>query len=87
MVNDSKLTKDPVAQRDANHGEGNPEAAARFNAAEQRFVQSPGGQDKIRAGAKVQPGEEAALVEAEQLAKAHAKAQDSPKTWGKPPKA
>ena len=38
-------------QRDttaSNHGEGNPEAARRFNKVEQEFVHSPRGQQKIR---------------------------------------
>ena len=77
------MTKDPTS----NHGEGNPEAAKRFNDAETRFVNSPRGQEKIREGAAVKPGEEPELTEAARRAKAHAKAQDSPQTWEQPPKA
>lgn len=60
-----------------NQGEGNREAAAEFNRAEQEFVDSPRGQQKIREGAQVKPGEEAELSEAERRAAERAKAQDS----------
>ena len=40
-----------------NHGEGDPEAAARFNKAETRFVGSVRGTEAIREGADVQPEE------------------------------
>ncbi|HTT05965.1 MAG TPA: hypothetical protein VMF64_11810 [Steroidobacteraceae bacterium] len=60
-----------------NQGEGNREAAANFNRAEREYVQSPGGQQKIREGTHVSPGEEAELSEAERRAKERAKAQDS----------
>lgn len=53
-----------------NRGEGNPEAAARFNSAEVAFVESARGKEEIRKGAKVLPGEERALAEAEQSGKA-----------------
>jgi hypothetical protein len=46
-------------------GEGNPEAAARFNKAEQEFVNSPRGQKKISEAGDVRPDEEAQLEEAE----------------------
>ena len=55
-----------------NHGEGDPEAAARFNKAETRFVGSVRGTEAIREGADVQP-EESELEEAERLGKARAK--------------
>jgi hypothetical protein len=48
-----------------NKGEGNPEAAARFNKAEQEFVNSAGGQEKIREAGDVRPDEQAQLEEAE----------------------
>jgi len=60
-----------------NQGEGNREAAREFNAEEQRFVQSEGGQRKIREGTHLQPEEEREAREAEQQAKERAKAQDS----------
>ena len=61
----------------SNHGEGNPEAAERFNTAEQRFVNSDGGKKKIKQGAQVRPGEEAELAKAEKAGRAHAKDDDS----------
>ncbi|HEY7929897.1 MAG TPA: hypothetical protein VID71_07795 [Steroidobacteraceae bacterium] len=64
-------------QKAQNQGEGNREAAANFNRAEREFVQSPGGQQKIREGTHVAPGEEAELSEAERRAEERAKAQDS----------
>lgn len=54
----------------ANQGEGNPEAAARFNSAETAFVESARGKEQIRKGAKVLPAEERSLAEAEQRGKA-----------------
>ncbi len=48
-----------------NHGEGDPEAAARFNKAEQDFVNSPRGQEKIREAGNVRPDEQAQLEEAD----------------------
>jgi len=60
-----------------NQGEGNREAAANFNQAEREFVHSPGGQQKIREGTHVKPGEDAELSEAERRAAERAKAQDS----------
>jgi hypothetical protein len=48
-----------------NKGEGNPEAAAHFNKAEQEFVHSDRGQKKIREAGNVRPDEEAQLEEAE----------------------
>lgn len=69
-----------MKQRSTNHGEGNPEAAAEFNKAEQAFVNSPQGKAKIRKGANVRPEEEADLELAEQRAKAHGKNDDSDTT-------
>ena len=66
-----------MKQRSTNHGEGNPEAAAEFNKAEQAFVNSPQGKAKIRMGANVRPEEEADLEQAEQRAKEHGKNDDS----------
>jgi hypothetical protein len=54
---------------ETNHGEGNPEAAAEFNKAEQEFVASKRGQQKIREAGNVSPGEEAELEEAERIAR------------------
>jgi hypothetical protein len=55
------------AERGTNHGEGNPDAAARFNQAEQEFVNSSRGQEKIREAGNVRPDEEAQLEEAERM--------------------
>jgi hypothetical protein len=62
-----------VHSKSGNRGEGNPEAAARFNATETAFVESARGKDEIRKGAKVPPAEERALAEAEQRGKARSK--------------
>ena len=64
----------------ANLGEGNPEAAAEFNEAEQKFVKSPRGKQRIRRGAQVRPEEQAALEQAEESAKARGKEDDSQTT-------
>jgi hypothetical protein len=61
----------------ANHGEGNPEAAAEFNEAEQKFVNSERGKEKIGRGAQVRPEEQAELEQAEERAKARGKYDDS----------
>jgi hypothetical protein len=66
-----------MQERSTNHGEGNPEAAAEFNKAEQKFVNSPQGKAKISKGPKVRPEEEQDLVQAEQRAKARGKNDDS----------
>ena len=66
-----------MKEKSTNHGEGNPEAAAEFNKAEQAFVNSPKGKEKISKGPNVRPDEEADLAQAEQRAKAHAKNDDS----------
>jgi len=63
-----------------NHGEGDPEAAARFNKAEQEFVNSARGKKKIKKGADVRPGEEADLAEAERVGREHAKGSETPST-------
>ena len=60
-----------------NFGEGNPEAAAEFNEAEQKFVKSKRGKQKISGGAQVRPGEQAELEQAEERAKARGKNDDS----------
>ena len=56
-----------------NRGEGDPEAAKRFNDAERQFVDSPLGKQAVRAGAQVRPEEEADLANAERLAKERAR--------------
>jgi hypothetical protein len=61
----------------SNHGEGNPEAAERFNKAERSFVDSARGKEKIREGTHVSPAEEANLAKAEQVGRDHAKNDDS----------
>jgi hypothetical protein len=61
----------------SNHGEGNPEAAERFNKAEREFVDSDRGKHKIKDGAQVRPNEEAELERAEQLARERGKDDDS----------
>jgi hypothetical protein len=60
-------------QSPANHGEGNPEAAERFNAEEQAFVKSARGKQKIQEGPDVRPEEEGDLAEAEKLGRERAK--------------
>jgi hypothetical protein len=61
----------------SNHGEGNPEAAERFNTAEREFVGSDRGKKKIKDGAQVRPNEEAELERAEQIGRERAKDDDS----------
>ena len=60
-----------------NFGEGNPEAAAEFNDAEQEFVKSPRGKQKIEGGPHVQANEESELEQAQEAGKARAKNDDS----------
>jgi hypothetical protein len=60
-------------QSTSNHGEGDPEAAERFNSAEREFVNSPRGKKKIEKGPDVRPGEEAELADAEHSARQRAK--------------
>ena len=62
---------------ETNRGEGNPEAANRFNAAEQDFVKSKRGQEKIKKGPQVRPQEEADLSKAESAGRSHAKSDPS----------
>jgi hypothetical protein len=71
-------------QSPSNHGEGDPEAAERFNTAERKFVGSARGKKKIRDGTNVRPDEEPDLAEAEHLGQARAKS-DEP-TSGHSPK-
>jgi hypothetical protein len=66
----------------SNHGEGNPEAAARFNSAEQKFVDSTRGKQKIQEGAHVRPEEEADLAKAEKAGRERAKGEDPAVTRG-----
>ena len=63
-------------QSPSNHGEGNPEAADRFNTAERDFVSSARGKKKIQEGADVRPEEEADLAGSEQLGRERAKSED-----------
>jgi hypothetical protein len=63
-------------QSPSNHGEGNPEAADRFNTAEREFVSSARGKKKIQEGADVRPEEEADLAASEQLGRERAKSDD-----------
>lgn len=63
-------------QSPSNHGEGNPEAANRFNTAEQEFVSSARGKKKIQEGADVRPEDEADLAGSEQLGRERAKSDD-----------
>jgi hypothetical protein len=64
-------------EKPANHGEGNPEAAERFNTDERAFVDSARGKQKIAEGPRVRPDEEAELSKAEQTARDHARDDDS----------
>ena len=64
-------------QLSANHGEGDPEAAERFNSAEQGFLGSPRGKEKVAAGAHVRPEEQAELDKAEELGRARSRGDDS----------
>jgi hypothetical protein len=64
----------------SNHGEGDPEAADRFNTAERRFVDSARGKRKIQEGAQVRPAEEAELADAEKRGRERAKGDDSDAT-------
>ena len=66
----------------SNHGEGDPEAAERFNSAEQRFVDSTRGKQKIQQGTKVRPDEEADLAKAEKAGRERAKGEDPAVTRG-----
>jgi len=77
MRRHSQMKDDPKAadrtqqsaehQAEANHGEGNPEAAAHFNKAEHEFVASKRGQQKIREAGNVSPAEQGELEEAERV--------------------
>jgi hypothetical protein len=60
-----------------NLGEGNPQAADEFNEAEQKFVKSQRGKEKIRRGTHVSGKEESTLEQAEESAKAHGRNDDS----------
>jgi len=60
----------------SNHGEGNPEAADRFNAAEREFVSSERGKKKLKEGTHVRPEEAVDLAAAEQRGRERAKGDD-----------
>ena len=64
-------------RRNPNHGEGDPEAAERFNNAETEFVKSARGKRVIRKGARVDPDEEPDLQRAEQRGRARSKGEDA----------
>jgi hypothetical protein len=66
-----------MEKQSSNHGEGDPEAAERFNTAERKFVKSDRGKKKIHDGPHVTAGEEGELEKAEQSGRAHAKEDDS----------
>ena len=74
---ESKSNKgaDPVSapQQDDNHGEGNPEAAARFNKAEQAFVRSKRGQQKIQQAGDLSAEEVERMDQAARVGKSRAK--------------
>jgi hypothetical protein len=61
-----------------NHGEGNPEAAARFNDAETAFIESAKGQAAVKAGPRVNSKEQPELDEAERLGRAKARGATPP---------
>ena len=61
----------------SNHGEGDPQAADRFNVAEQAFVESPRGKKAISDGTQVRADEEAELAKAEEQGRARSKGDDS----------
>ena len=63
-------------QSPSNHGEGNPEAADRFNTAEREFVTSARGKKKIQEGADVGPEEDVDLAGSDQLGRERAKSDD-----------
>jgi hypothetical protein len=63
-------------QSPSNHGEGNPEAADRFNTAEREFVNSARGKKTIQEGADVRREEEVDLAGSEQLGRERAKSDD-----------
>jgi hypothetical protein len=67
----------PPASGDKNQGEGNREAARRFNQAEQQFVQSPRGRERIKKAGDVAPSEVPELERAERAGKSHARNDDS----------
>ncbi|HEX3408822.1 MAG TPA: hypothetical protein VHS07_01005 [Candidatus Binataceae bacterium] len=67
----------------SNQGEGNPEAAERFNKAEREFVNSDRGKQKIQKGAQVRPEEEADLAKAEQRGRERAKEDDTDASAGR----
>lgn len=63
-------------RRDQNQGEGNKDAARRFNEAEQAFVQSQRGQEQIERAGDVSGDEKAALERAEEQGKERAREGD-----------
>ena len=66
-----------MEKQSSNHGEGDPEAAERFNSAEREFVKSDRGKKKIQEGPQVTAAEEGDLEKAEHIGRAHAKDDDS----------
>jgi hypothetical protein len=68
------MVNDPTKNR----GEGNPEAADRFNHAETAFVESAKGHAAVKAGARVNSKEQPELDEAERLGRARARGATPP---------
>ena len=65
-------------QTSSNHGEGDPEAAERFNSAEKNYVNSARGRQQIAEGPKVRSEEAAELDSAEKTGKERAKGGEDP---------
>ena len=70
-------------QRNRNHGEGDPQAAERFNEAETAFVKSARGRRAVRKGTKVRPEEEAALQDAERRGRERSRGDDQDELVGR----
>lgn len=65
-----------IEEKRTNHGEGDPEAAKRFNEAETAFVKSARGKRVVREGTRVRPEEEADLEDAERRRQERSKGDD-----------
>ena len=74
------------SDRNRNHGEGDPEAAERFNEAETPFLKSARRERAVRKGTKVRPKEEAALQDAEKRSRERSKGDDPNEPSEKRPK-
>jgi len=73
-------------ERNRNGGEGDSEAAERFNEAETAFVNSARGKRAVRDGTKAGPEEEATLHDAEQRGRERSKGDDPDEPSGKRPR-